>query len=321
MFSILVLQVFCIFLMFVPGFVARRRGWMSDEAVYAFSNINVNIVYPCLIFQSIFMNYSLQDLSQGWILPGGIFVIFLVGYGLGFVTTFFLPFRTCEERRAFLYQAMVNNYSFLPLPLVLAIFGEKGVAALLLSTLGAEIAVWVVGVGILSGRTLQRKDLCNLLNPPLLAIFAAILGRAGFECLGLGDLIPEKLDGINAGAMEVILMSLRAFETATVALAMLVAGARLATLPLAGLGNPRQWILLLLRVGAVPLVTALLVFHLSLSDPARSIFLIVSTMPTSVGSCMMAEIYGGDKEFIATTVLSSHLLAMLTIPFFLSLFL
>ena len=51
----------------------------------------------------------------------------------------------------------MNNYLFLPLPLVLFRYGEKGVALLVFASLGYEVLLWSLGVMLFS-RAERKRD-------------------------------------------------------------------------------------------------------------------------------------------------------------------
>jgi predicted permease len=44
-----------------------------------------------------------------------------------------------------LFQCIINNYSFLPMPLAFLFWGEQGLALLIFSTIDSEIAFWTLG--------------------------------------------------------------------------------------------------------------------------------------------------------------------------------
>ena len=59
----------------------------------------------------------------------------------------------------FHFLCTMNNYSFLPIMLASMFWGEKGVAMVVFSTLGAEVIVWTFGIQAITG---QRAGLRSL---------------------------------------------------------------------------------------------------------------------------------------------------------------
>ena len=175
MFPHLLFNVLCIFLMMVPGFVAVRSGIFSRSTATDLSRILVNFIYPCFIFYSITSCFTFNELVGRWTLPAGSLGIMITGYLIGLVAVRFIKFRTDDEKKSFLFQSLMNNYSFLPLPLVIFLFGEKGGAALIFSSFGAELSVWTVGVFILHGHKFSMKNLKHLLTYPMISLYCAVL--------------------------------------------------------------------------------------------------------------------------------------------------
>ncbi len=318
MFPHLLFNVLCIFLMMLPGFIAVRSGFFSRPTVTELSRILVNFIYPCFIFYAIINSFTFNELVGRWTLPAGSLGIMITGYLIGLAAVGFIRFRTADEEKSFLFQSLLNNYSFLPLPLVMFLFGEKGAAALIFSSFGAELTVWTVGVFILRGHRLSMKNLAHLLTPPMISLYSSVLflwilsvleGNGCFT--GHGNLAPYANYTLN---------TLKIIGSATIPLAMIVAGARIAMIDLSGFNNSRVWILTCLRLIVIPLAALSILKLVGLPEDTEKILMIVAVMPTSIASIMMSEIYGGDKEFMTVTVVSSHLLSIITIPVLLSLY-
>ena len=319
MFPHLLFNVLCIFLMMVPGFVAVRSGIFSRSTATDLSRILVNFIYPCFIFYSITSCFTFNELVGRWTLPAGSLGIMITGYLIGLVAVRFIKFRTDDEKKSFLFQSLMNNYSFLPLPLVIFLFGEKGGAALIFSSFGAELSVWTVGVFILHGHKFSMKNLKHLLTYPMISLYCAVLFSwivSVFKDYGFfsghENLVPFSNYTLN---------TLKMIGSATIPLAMIVAGARIAMMDFSGFSNARVWMLTSLRLIVIPLAALSILKLIGLPEDTQKILMIVAVMPTSIASIMISEIYGGDKEFMTITVVSSHVFSIITIPILLSLFL
>jgi predicted permease len=318
MFSHLLFNVLCIFVMMLPGFIAVKCGIFSRSTITELSRILINFIYPCFIFYSIINCFTFNELVGRWTLPAGSLGIMVAGYMIGLVTVRFIGFKTDDEKKSFLFQSLLNNYSFLPLPLVILLFGEKGGAALIFSSFGAELSVWTLGVFILHGHQFSMKNLTHLLTPPMISLYCAVL----FSWI-LGVL---KCNGCLAGYENLgsyanyTLNTFKMIGGATIPLAMIVAGARIAMIDFSGFNNARIWVLTFLRLIAIPLTVLSILKLIGLPEDTEKILMVVAVMPTSIASIMMSEIYGGDKEFMTVTVVSSHLLSIITIPVLLSLY-
>ena len=111
---------------------------------------------------------------------------------------------------------------------------------------------------------------------------------------------------------------LKTLGAATIALSMLVAGSRFATLKFETILGWRIWFVSAIRLVAVPLVMIPLLGLIPMDPVARGILYIVSVMPSAMVSVLFSERYGGDTDFIAGGLLLTHLWALVTVPFFLA---
>ncbi len=310
MFSELIVNVSCIFLMMLPGYIAVRRGLFSRTTVSEMSNVLVMFFYPSLIFHSLIESFTFGELLASWTLPASCFTLMLLGFGVGLLSAHFISFRNDDDRTGFLFQSTMNNYSFLPLPLVYALFGEKGAAALIFSSFGAEIALWTLGVFIIQGRKVSPRNLLHLFSVPLCILYLAVLILFAFQLTGT--------DGIGFIAGNRILKyTFNAIGTiggATVPVAMLVGGARIATIDFGGLREKRVWILSFVRLVLVPSLAFILLALIPIPADTVKIIAVVAVMPVALASIILSEMHGRENSFIAMTVLSTHLLAPLSVP-------
>jgi predicted permease len=308
------LKICSIFFMLGMGILARRRRIVNAETTLQLSNLCIRLVYPALIYASIVSNFTISKLWEHRLLPTGAFLIMALGFILGQICL--APFNFSSDRRknAVLFQCTMNNYSFLPMPLALLFWGEQGLALLIFSTIGSEIAVWTLGIYSLKGGKFDFKELRHLLSMPMLAIMAALLT--------LLLQVPANAWGINPFRLwspvhefgQTILSSLNLFGKATIPIAMVVAGSRTAGL------NPRHMLsrdsllVALMRLVIVPGAVATLLFWLPMSRLSRDLLLLIAVMPSAVAGVMLSDLYDSDSDFAASSVLITHLLCLITIP-------
>lgn len=318
MFLILTVNVFCVFLMVLPGIFSRKLNWIDQNTTKQMSQLLITFIYPCLIFQAIYKNYSIQDLCDQWLLPASSFGLMLLGYIVGLVFSVVMSFQSDNEKRAFLFQSAMNNYSYLPLPIVMVLFKEEGVAALIFSTLGAEFAVWTIGIFIMSGHKFSLKSLTHLLSPPLIALYLAVICRFITDQIGISF---ELMDPKKNSFFPYFFSTLETFGKATIPLAMVIAGSRIAALSDFSLKNWNLWILSALRLCIVPIIFLIILNLLPITPLIKNVMSIVAVMPVAIASFMISEIYGGDKNFITSTVIVTHIVSLITVPLILMFFL
>src|SRR5687767_5678545 len=90
----------------------------------------VNLLYPCLIIETILGN-------RARVHPGNVFLPPLVGfftvaggYAISYFAAPLFGVRNDVERRTFAFATGIYNYGYIPLPLVEALFGSQTTAVL-----------------------------------------------------------------------------------------------------------------------------------------------------------------------------------------------
>ena len=309
---IFVFQILCILGLVGAGFLARRRGMLSAQGTNDLAHIALSLVYPALIFVSI-TELSLADLRAHLSLPMLVMVIAFTGFGLGLLAVRFLGRVPPETSRAFLFHCLINNYSFLPLPLVLFRYGDAGVALLIFSSVGYEILLWSLGVMLFSRAERKRDQLKSLFSPPFLALLVSLAWVAARDLLPW----PAPPAGL-ALAGQTLRSGLKTLGAATIALSMLVAGSRFAVLEFKTILGWRIWFVSAIRLVAVPLILIPVLGLIPMDPVARGILYIIAVMPSAMVSVLFSERYGGDTDFIAGGLLLTHLWALITVPLFLA---
>jgi predicted permease len=311
------LRIVAVFLMIAAGAAARRRRLLDAESTGHLSRLVVAMFYPALIYSTLVTAFTFRDLLHHWTLPAGALLIMSIGFAAGLLGVRLLRFSSKAAERTFHFQCTINNYSFLPMPIIFLLWGKRGVADLIFSTVGSEIAVWTLGMLALTGGRLRWSSLRHLVTPPMLAIAAAAGTLAAVDVSGVEFPPP----GVFGEAWKALISALDLFGKATVPLAMLVAGSRMSELRLRHLWGRPQIAAVLLRTVAAPACAVAILLLLPLAAPVREVLLVVAVMPCAIASVMLSDVYGGDSDFAAATVLTSHVVGLATIPIWLSLLL
>jgi malate permease and related proteins len=258
-------------------------------------------------------NFDLAGLGRFWVLPVGGFSIMLMGFGIGIVLERHIRRPAAGSENAFLFQCTINNYSFLPLPIALMLWGEAGVAGIIFSSLGSELALWTLGLFAISGRKLDMASLQRMISPPLVTIAISLLWivlRDTLPPAAMGFLTQPTINSPAAAMQD----ALRMLGSATIPIAMIMAGSRMAGLHPEHLFSIDKGIVTALRLLLIPGLSVLLLTILPVSVEARRTLLLVATMPSAVASVIFAELYNEDAEFAASCILLTHIVCIVTIP-------
>ncbi len=295
------------------GWMARRRGIISEVGTSEMARALMSIIYPALIFSSITQMNPAQ-LARNWIMPAMALGIVGIGLTLGLLTLRWLKPADPKRIGAFLFQSTINNYLFLPLPLVMLLWGTEGVALLVFASIGFELTVWTVGVFLFNRSSNFSDGLRVMFGPPLIALLFSI------SWICVRDLSPIRLPEslLLDRIFELIYFGTDTVGKATVALSMIIAGSRMSALKARSVKDPHVWIVSTLRLLVAPILFILILKQIHMEETARGILTVIAVMPAAVASLIFSDRFSGDTDFVAATLLVTHLGAIVTIPLLLA---
>jgi hypothetical protein len=314
---LLFIKMLPLVLLTLAGYALSRIKWIDASFNRQLSLVMLNVFYPCLIVSSIVRNFTWETLLRNWMMPAGAVFILVTGWLVGLATLPLLRAHSEATRRCYHFICLMNNYSFLPILMGAALWGEKAIALVIFSGLGSELCVWTLGVKALTGQKLDRVFLKNLVSVPMVALmfsFAVLLARAACERSGL---VPSAAS-VPAEFLKTLLETCRMAGGATIPASALICGSRIAMLHPSKIVSPLMVGTCALRLVVIP---ALCIFGLSLVPlplDVRRVLVLISVMPAAMASVTLAEAYGGDAEFSAAAILTTHVLCLVTIPLWLA---
>jgi hypothetical protein len=313
---ILFIKMLPLILMTLAGYALNRLSWIDAPFNRQLSRVMLNVFYPCLIVSSIVRNFTLETLLQNWMMPAGAVFILVAGWVIGLVTLPLLKRHTEATRRCYHFICLMNNYSFLPILMGAALWGEKAIALVIFSCLGSELCVWTLGVKALTGQKLDRAFLKNLASVPMLALmfsFAILVVRLACERYGF---IPAEAS-VTDGFLKTLLETCRMAGGATIPASALICGSRIAMLHPGRLFSPLMAGTCALRLVVIPAVCIAGLSLVPLPLDVRRVLVLISVMPAAMASVTLAEAFHGDAEFSAAAILATHILCLVTIPLWL----
>ena len=297
--------IFLVFLI-LCGVLIKKLNLISDKGIDDLSKLLVDFFWPALIFYQVTSSLSAEDIINNISLPVFAIITGVTGYILGIL--FVKIFRYQDNiKTIFLYNSTINNFVFMVIPFVGIFFPENGLGLLFIHNIGYIFIIWTLGVFIFQGEFNIKKSLIGLLNPGFIITVVATI----ITLLGINKYIPKLLlDGINT------------MGSPTLAIAMIVVGARIYNLGKEAIKfNLNNILIAFNRLILIPFVLFLLSYLLKDFFPKEviGIFMIVNIMPVSVISVSMAIRYNSDPDLAAQHVVSNHLISILTIPVYIML--
>jgi predicted permease len=286
----------------------RRAGWLSQEADASLLRLVFNLLYPCLVFDSVLGNAAARSPGNLATAPAAGASSLLLGFGLAFAMSRLVNVGAGPTRRAFRFAAGVHNYGYVAIPVVQQLY-PRAIGVLFVYTLGVELTLWTVGIAVLSGpgeRALWRR----LANPTVGAI---LLGLA-LDVAGLDAHVPAAVRrGVHLlGACAVPLGLLLIGATIADELGRRASPGRPAEAP----GRPWRAVLLAhaLRLGVLPLLVLTAARWLPLSVELKQVLVVQAAMPAAVLPVVLTKHYRGDTRTALWISIGTNALGVLSIP-------
>lgn len=297
----ILLVILPIFSLIALGVAMRRLAWMTAEADASLLKMVVNFLYPCLIFESVFDNAALRVPANLALAPVSGFVLMALGIVAALYIGRLLGLTTGHGLRTFAFASGINNYGYIPISLMAALFGPSSLGVLMVHNVGCEAAVWTVGILVLSGLSL-KDGWRKIFNAPVIAL---LLGLAG-NLLGLGGCLPGFVrEFIHQCAVCAIPLGL-----------MLIGG----TLD-PYLAKPRELFetrttlsACLLRLGLFPLFYLAMAKYAPCTDELKRVLVVQAAMPAGILPIVIAKHYGGQPLMAVRVVVGTTALGILVIP-------
>lgn len=297
-----------LFLLIAVGYIVVRLKIMPAASSAALSQLLLKITLPCTIFVSLQRPYEASFLRD-------MLVVFTLGMLLLLILMLIarlLSARLCarEDRRGtWTFSATFSNNGFMGFPIVLALFGEEGMALAAVLNLPFNLLVYTVGVVMIcsdrpKGAEVKPIRLRSVLCTTMM--LSVVLGLACYFA--------------RLSAPSAVLTPLTHLSNMTTPLSMIITGMNLSGGRFSALFRDRD-ILTVSCAGLVlkPLITLALLKLFNMVVPfgnplILSVVFITMAMPAPGVTTALAEDYGVNREYAAGVVFVTSLCCILTIP-------
>lgn len=307
--TLLLSAVLPVFLVMGTGALLRRLGILKPEGDGSLIALAVNVTYPCFILENIVGNSSLRDAANVWLpmMCGAGFMI--IAGALSWLSGPLFGLRAGPVRRTFALACSIQNYGYLPIPIMRVLFPHGDwMGVLFVYSLGIELVLWTAGVWLMDPHAKGAAK--KAINPVVLSIV-----------IGLGlNLLPwtDWLHSPAAWLLTSVQGGVHLLGQMAVPLGLLVVGATLGDL-LALPGWHTDWRTALggivMRLVVLPLTMLGMLWLLPATMEFRHVIAIQAAMPAAVFPMIIARRYGGDEATAMRVVVVTTLVSLLTIPF------
>lgn len=295
-----------LFLIIFASAVLQKMKLIGEDWSGVLNDYALKIGFPVLIFSALSKAAFSFSEQAPLLIADSIFIIgsFVLAYAAGKI------FRLSKQMLKTTFICLVfGNVAYLGIPVLTQIKGPG-----ILPTASLIVAIylfWLFTVGIgfidLENQKNKRKFLKNILsnlvkNPLLIAVVLGIL-MASFQ-IKLPGIITTSLDMVTASVTPTVLIVIGLFIGKST------------------FGTISEWIpVLILSIVKIALLPAGFFFGLKYFGQASTDYsssLIQAAMPLAITPFALADKYRLHKEFIARTIVLSTILAVITLPFWIS---
>ncbi len=295
-----------VFLIMTVGFTIRRVRLVSSKGDEGLMKLAVFVFLPSLILDNILGNSLLESkrvvfgamtIGCGWV---------LLGFAFSYLIAPVFGLTKGSIRRTFGVSTGIQNYGFLAIPILATLFpGKETLGVLFMHSLGVELAMWTVGIMVLTGVTQAQWKL--LLNGPMVAI---VLGLA-LNYSGAHNHVPGVARTVFA-----------ALGQCAIPVCLLLVGATISDLMASSkslfTGKMTMAGSCLVRLILLPIPLLLAVATLKLAPELKQVLVVQAAMPAAVFPIVLARHYGGHATTAIQVVIATTCASILTMPLVIS---
>lgn len=300
-----------VYLLLLAGAVLRRIGVLAKDQDDPVFRLVFGVLYPCLILDKILGSESVRDGGAVlWGIGAGFFLTVL-SFGGAWLASGALGLQKGAGKRSFALSSGVQNFGYTAIPVVEQVWVGAGATAMLfVHNLGVELAIWSVGVMIISGE--RRVPWRRMVNGPVISVLLGLLlvgsgldhylspGDGG-SVHAIGGPLRKAMGWVGAGAFPV---------------AILITGAVM--MDLVGVERPSPRIVLggcVVRLALLPMLLLTAAKFLPAPLALKQVLVVQAAMPSALTPILLAKIYQGRPGVAVQVVIATTLASLFTLPF------
>lgn len=292
-------SVLSLFIIILVGVYANKKGIITNNLNKGLTDILIKIALPFMIISSFMFTYD--DTIKSNVLK--TFYYSLGAYTAMGAISFFMLLPIKNDKRIVLHFANIFvNTGYVGFPVLNSIFGAEGIIYGSIFNLFFVIFVWTYGIilykGNLEKNYLKSEVVSLLFNPSIIAVIIGIFIMV----------LDIKIEGA-------LLHSIKNIGSITGPLSMLIIGVILSNVKIKQ--HLKDWTIYY-GIAIKLLVIPAIIYFLSLmtGDSSKAVYsvIIMTAMPASAMTSILAESYNKEKEFAAIIVSATTLISLITVP-------
>ncbi|MBQ2656181.1 MAG: AEC family transporter [Erysipelotrichaceae bacterium] len=290
--TILIKQVFIMFVLMAIGFVAYRKQILSNQGTKDIGKLLLNVAIPMIMISNFCVEKSAEKTAE-------LFESALLSFLCMALSVAFAYLTYHKKDRIAEFSAAFSNAGFIGIPLVQAIFGSGAVFYISVMIVLINVLQWTYGVYTITDDKSVMDFKKIMKNPLILSV-------------GIGIVIYFLNIRLPKITMDII-SSISAINTP---LAMIVSGVYLAQSDLLNAMRKKDaWLLSLSRLIVIPLIVMLVFRFLPFGSTAMKLsILLAGACPVGSNVAVFAQQYDKDYRKGVEYVCVSTLLSILALP-------
>lgn len=292
-------SVVSLFIIILVGVYGSKKKIITAEINKGLTDILIKIALPFMIISSFMFTYD--DTIKSNVLK--TFYLSIGAYAVMATVSYILLLPVKKDKKTVLHFANVFvNTGYVGFPVLNSIFGSEGVIYGSIFNIFFVIFVWTYGIMLYKGKLEKgylKSEIINLLfNPSIIAVVVGIIIMI--------------LDIEIKGAL---LSSIKSIGNITGPLSMFIIGVILSNVKLKQ--HLKDWAVyygIIIKLLIIPIIIYFVSLLLKDSSKAAYSIIIMTAMPASAMTSILAESFNKEKEFAAIIVSATTLISLITVP-------
>ena len=304
----IVTSVLGVFLVMVAGAFCRNQDWLTPEADRSLANLAANVLLPAYFIHRILDGPQFTSPGAIWLPSLYGFMTTAIGFGIAFgfarLLGRYVGLDTDSKQRAFGLCVGICNYGYIPLPLAEKYY-QDAMLDLILHNVGVDLALWSVGVAIISGAA-DRVWRRAIFSPPFLAVIFAMSVRH----FSLESIVPVPL-----------ITAVGTLGDCAIPMGLLLSGAIIVDFLRDTTWMRAPGVLLssiAIRQGLLAVLMLLAATTLPPDSQMRIVAMLQAAMPVAVFPIVLVRLYSRDTQTALRAILSTSFAGILLIPIWLA---
>lgn len=292
-------SVFSLFIIILVGVYASRKNIITQDVNKGLTDILIKIALPFMIVSSFMFTYD-ESIKSNVL---ATFYLSLTAYAIMAIISIVLLIPIKNDKKTVLHFANVFvNTGYIGFPVLNSIYGYEGVIYGSIFNLFFVIFLWTYGIMLYKGNLdkgyLKKEIVSLLLNPSIIAVIIGIIIMV-----------------FNIEVKGALLSSIKSIGSITGPLSMFIIGVILSKVKIRQ--HIKDWTIyygITIKLIIIPVIIYL--FSLLLKEASIAVYsvIIMTAMPASAMTSILAESYNKEKEYAAVIVSATTLISLITVP-------